>query len=175
MADRTSPQLVRPEEAERFVGDTVELAKPVVEVRELVETFRSHRIVDDGWVEIVRGAVAEIAVFERQHPGTLPALAGLAADLETLLRVGWSADAQLLDALSAEMVELLPVVVPACIPRPDDERNWAFPSTSSAAHRTNHAQAGHDRGPRSPTSPSNLRHAAAGPEHIVDDEDMGPA
>jgi hypothetical protein len=67
-----------------------------------------------------------MTVFERRHPGTMPTLARVTADLDVLLRVGWS-DAELLDAVSAELAELLPAVVPACIPRPDDERTWAFP------------------------------------------------
>ena len=126
MADRTAPQLVGQEGAEGRAGDTVGLAKPVIEVRELVETFRSHRVIGDGWAETVRCAVAEMTAFERRHPGTLPTLAALTADLETLLDRGWGVDAQLIDSVSAGIAELLPFVVPACIPGPDDEQNWAF-------------------------------------------------
>ena len=111
---------------EGCAGDTVGLAKSVIEVRELVETFRAHHVIDDAWAEIVRRAVAEMTVFEQRHPEALPTLAGLTADLETLLDLGWGADPQLLDTVSAGMAELLPVVVPACVPRPDDEETWAF-------------------------------------------------
>jgi hypothetical protein len=111
---------------ERFAGETVELARPIIEVRELVESFRSCHLVVDGWTEVVREAVAVMTAFERRHPGTLPTLARVTADLDVLLRVGWD-DTQLLDTVSAALAELLPVVVPACIPRPDDERTWAFP------------------------------------------------
>jgi hypothetical protein len=141
MADPTSSQLVhlpdggdssgsRQQETERFAGDAAELARPIIEVRELVESFRSCHLVVDGWADTVREAAAVMTVFERRHPGTLPALARVIADVDVLLRVGW-VDAQLLDAMSAALVELLPAVVPAGIPRPDDERTWAFSSTSS--------------------------------------------
>ena len=142
MADPTPSQLVhvpdgegsgrsRPQETGRVAGDTVELARPVIEVRELVETFRSCRVVVDGWADTLREAVAVMTAFERRHPGTVPALARVIADVEVLLRAGWD-DPQLLDAMSAALVELLPAVVPAGIPRPDDERTWAFSSTSPA-------------------------------------------
>jgi hypothetical protein len=113
---------------ERFAGETVELARPIIEVRELVESFRSCHLVVDGWTEVVREAVAVMTAFERRHPGTLPTLARVTADLDVLLRVGWD-DTQLLDTVSAALAELLPAVVPARIPRPDDERTWAFPPT----------------------------------------------
>jgi hypothetical protein len=126
--DRGEPDGPRQQEAERFASDTAALAKPIIEVRELVESFRSCRVVVDGWAKIVREAVAAMALFERRCPGLLPALAGVVAELDVLLRVGWS-DAEHLDRLSAALVELLPSVVPAWVPRPDDERTWAFPLT----------------------------------------------
>lgn len=139
MADSTSSPLVQvsdPAESsgprqrgvDSSAGDTIELAKPVIEVRELVESFRSCRVVIDGWTEIVRDAVTTMTVFEQRHPGTLPTLTRVATELDVLLRVGWS-DIQLLDRVSVELAELLPAVVPACIPRPDDERTWAFSPT----------------------------------------------
>ena len=139
MADSTSAPLVQvpaPEEPngprQRDVavsaGDTVGLAKPVMEVRELVESFRACRVVIDGWTEIVRDAVTTMTVFERTYPGALPTLLRVATDLDVLLRVGWS-DVQLLDTVAVELAELLPAVVPACVPRPDDERTWAFSPT----------------------------------------------
>ena len=132
MADRTPPLVQasddshgsRPSErGER--GDTVELAGPVIEMRELVETFRVQRVIIDGWAEIVGDAVGVMTAFERRHPDTLPTLARVIADLEVLLRVGWD-DAQLLDGVSVELAALLPAVVPPCTPCPDDERTWAF-------------------------------------------------
>jgi hypothetical protein len=134
MADPTSSQLVHVPDGGASSGsrqqDTVELARPIIEVRELVESFRSCHVVVDGWADTVREAVAVMTVFERRHPGTLPALARFIADVDVLLRVGWD-DEQLLDTVSAALVALLPAVVPAGIPRPDDERTWAFSSTSS--------------------------------------------
>jgi hypothetical protein len=120
MADRSSTQLVR--------GGAVELAKPVIELRELVETFRSHDVVVEGWQDIVRRAIATMTAFDRGCPGQFPALVRIVTGLDVLLEVGWSADARLLETLSAEIVDLLPAVVPTGIPRPDDPRSWAFPS-----------------------------------------------
>lgn len=137
MADRTSSPLAqvsddlhgpRPSElTESSVGDTVELAKPVIEVRELVETFRSHRVIVDGWTEILCEAVGTMTAFERRHPGSLPTLARLVTELEVLLRIGWG-DARLLEAVSVKLAELLPAVIPPDIPRPEDERTWVFSS-----------------------------------------------
>ena len=124
MAEPRSSQLVPVAPA----SETAALAKPIIEVRELVESFRSCRVIIDGWAEVVRAAGTTMALFERRHPGVLPALAGVVAELDVLLRVGWG-DAEHLDRLSAALVELLPSVVPAWVPRPDDERTWAFPLT----------------------------------------------
>ena len=108
-----------------LVGTAVELARPVIEVREVVESYRSCRIVIDGWAETVHAAVAAMSAFDRRHPGVLPTLVPLATELEALLRNGWG-DARLLDRVSAELAALLPAVVPADVPRPDDDRTWTF-------------------------------------------------
>src|SRR5689334_8361773 len=100
MADPTSSQLVhvpdggdssgsRQQETEGLAGDVVGLARPIIEVRELVESFRSCHLVVDGWADTVREAAGVMTVFERRHPGTLPALARVIADVDVLLRVGW--------------------------------------------------------------------------------------
>src|SRR5690242_18403272 len=82
MADRSSTQLVR--------GGAVELAKPVIELRELVETFRSHHVVVEGWQDIVRRAIATMTAFDRGCPGQFPALVRIVTGLDVLLEVGWS-------------------------------------------------------------------------------------
>ena len=55
--------------------DLVDLAGPVIEVRELVETFRAHGVVLDGWQETASGVVAAIAAWRtgtpQRHPMTL--------------------------------------------------------------------------------------------------------
>jgi hypothetical protein len=122
------PSGPRQQVAGTFACDTVGLAMPVIEVREVVESFRSCRVVVDGWAEIVREGVTAMTAFERRHPGMLPTLAGVATELDVLLRVGWD-DATLLDTLSAALAALLPAVVPAGVPRPDDEQTWAFSPT----------------------------------------------
>ena len=52
--------------------DLVDLAGPVIEVRELVETFRAHGVVLDGWQETASGVVAAIAAWRTGHPTAPP-------------------------------------------------------------------------------------------------------
>ena len=54
------------------MDDLVDLAGPVIEVRELVETFLRHGVVLNGWQYTVGGVVAAIAAWSTGHPAAPP-------------------------------------------------------------------------------------------------------
>ena len=109
--------------------DLVDLARPVIEVRELVKTFLGYDVVLDGWQDLVGSALATVAGWVKCHPAAPAAVTRLETGLAALLQEGWEIDRAVVEQLSAAAAALLPVVVPAAVPRPDEEHLWAFPSS----------------------------------------------
>jgi hypothetical protein len=107
--------------------DLVDLARPVIEVRELVETFLGYDVVLDDWQDIVGSVLAAISGWVTRHPAAPAAVTRLATGLTALLQEGWGIDRSVIEQLSADAAALLPAVVPATVPRPDEEHRWAFP------------------------------------------------
>ena len=115
--------------------DAVDLARPIIEVREVVETYLGYQVVIDDWQQILGDAVAAITAFTRQHPVVPATLTRLTTELNHLLAHGWQVDRLLLEQLSADTAELMSVVVPQAVPRPDDEHQWACAAGSGRVIR----------------------------------------
>lgn len=113
--------------ARATMSDIEELARPIVEIREVVETFRLYKIALPGWVDTVSSAIVAFETSRRE-----PSLAHVVAELRALLDVGLSSNAELIDQISAETASLLKFVTPPEIPGPEDDE-WAFslPATSA--------------------------------------------
>ena len=107
-----------------------ELAAPLAEVREVVETFRHHKIVLPDWAQIFRSAIEDLAVPTYVQPAA-GSLVDVVAELRVLLDTGLAGNSSIVDRIAAETAELFESVRPAGIPAPGDD-NWAFPGPTSA-------------------------------------------
>jgi predicted RNA-binding Zn ribbon-like protein len=74
--------------------DLVDLARPVIEVRELVETFLGYDVVLDDWQDIVGSVLAAISGWVTRHPAAPAAVTRLATGLTALLQEGWGSTAR---------------------------------------------------------------------------------
>lgn len=110
--------------------DIAELAAPLAEVREVVETFRHHKIVLPDWAHIVSSAIEALAVPTYLQPPAA-SLFDVVAELRILLDTGLAGNTGLVDHIAAETAELLEAARPSEIPSPDDD-NWAFPDPTCA-------------------------------------------
>jgi hypothetical protein len=112
------------------MSDIAELAAPLAEVREVIETFRHHKIVLPDWAQIFRSAI-EMLSAPTYVPPTAVSLVDVVAELRLLVDAGLAGNSDLLNRIAAETAELFESVRPAEIPAPSDD-NWAFPGPISA-------------------------------------------
>lgn len=110
------------------MSDAMELAAPVAEVREVVETFRHHGLVLPDWMDTVRSAIEALSGgFRFAIPIVSPD--EMVSELQQLLNEGLDSNPQLLDHLATETAQLLESARPPEVPTPSDE-NWAFPDST---------------------------------------------
>lgn len=101
-----------------------ELADPLVEVRDVVESFRCCGVTPTDWRQVLGQAVATLdqlpqeAGVERRLPDLLP-------HLRTLLTTGLSSAPKVLDEVAAQVATVLQQARVPGIPRPDQE-DWSF-------------------------------------------------
>lgn len=112
------------------MSDTADIAAPLAEVREVVETFRHHKIVLPNWADVVSSAIEALAVPTYVQPPAV-SLTEVVAELRLLLGTGLAGNPGLVDHIAVETAELLELARPAGIPSPSDE-NWAFPNPTCA-------------------------------------------
>lgn len=104
--------------------DDVELADPLVEVRDVVESFRCCGITPSNWEDILSQAI--VALDQLSHEvGVERRLPDLVPHLRTLLSSGLPSSPKVLDEVAAQVSTALQQALLPGIPRPDEE-DWGF-------------------------------------------------
>ena len=106
------------------LSDTAQLAAPLVDVRDVLETFRRHRVLTEDWAVVLSNAAntldqASTAVIA---PRTVTLLA---AQLRTLLTNGLQENMETVNRVANETQRILSQTRIRGLPRPEDE-NWKF-------------------------------------------------
>jgi hypothetical protein len=106
-----------------------ELADPLVDIRDIVETYRRYKLSPPEWADSLAAAVAALD----RLPPDLRASAGtaeLVALLRLLLARGLQSQAEVLDQVADRVAELLRQTHIPGIPRPEDQ-HWEFGDTAT--------------------------------------------
>jgi hypothetical protein len=106
------------------VSDTTDVAAPLIDVRDVLETFRRHQILIADWAAVLSNAAKALDQVSADVI-TTPAVTHLAAQLRMLLANGLPADAETVDRVADEIQRLLSQTRIPGIPRPEDE-HWEF-------------------------------------------------
>jgi len=106
------------------VSDTTDVAAPLIDVRDVLETFRGHRILTEDWAAVLSTAARSLDQASTDVVAT-PAVTHLAAQLRTLLANGLQADTETVDRVADETQRILSRTRVPGIPRPEDE-HWEF-------------------------------------------------
>lgn len=103
---------------------SVEFADPLVDVRDVVESYRCCGIAPSGWPEVLDRAVATLRKLSQKFDvdGSLP---GLVPNLRTMLIEGLAYDPRVLDEVAAQVANALRQVEIPGMPRPDEDY-WGF-------------------------------------------------
>jgi len=102
----------------------IELADPLVEVRDVVESFRCCGVTPTDWHEVLGRAIAALDQLP-QEVGVERRLPDLLPNLRTLLTTGLGSAPALLDEVAAQVATALQQARIPGIPRPDDA-DWSF-------------------------------------------------
>jgi hypothetical protein len=102
---------------------TADLADPLLEVRDVVESFRSYHITLPEWDETLRHAIAALSRLQALAQVTvLPA--GLLPDLDLLLTDGLDRSPQVVDKVATQVADVLEQTM---IPGPTlEDDDWSF-------------------------------------------------
>ena len=102
---------------------TAGLADPLLEVRDVVESFRSYHITLPDWDETLRHAIAALSRLQALAQVTvLPA--GLLPDLDLLLADGLDRSPQVVDKVATQVAKALERTM---IPGPTlEDDDWSF-------------------------------------------------
>jgi hypothetical protein len=100
-----------------------ELADPIVDARDVVETFRQSDVLVDGWREDLQRAADSLV---RLGPTTAElALSELGERMQLLLRGGFDQQRNLVEEIGQRLEAVLSRIRVPGIPRPEDE-HWEF-------------------------------------------------
>ncbi|MBV9141257.1 MAG: hypothetical protein JO115_10120 [Pseudonocardiales bacterium] len=106
------------------MSDATDVAGPLIDIRDVLETFRRHQILIADWAAVLSNAAK--ALDQVSADVVAPsALIQLAAQLRMLLANGLPADAETVDRVADETQRLLSQTRIPGIPRPEDE-HWEF-------------------------------------------------
>jgi hypothetical protein len=106
------------------VRDLAAVAEPLMDVREILETFRRYHIVVDGWAEVLTRAASALD----QVPAELEISAStiwIASELNEIVAYGLQHDHSKLGMVADRTAELLASIRVPGIPRPED-KSWEF-------------------------------------------------
>jgi hypothetical protein len=106
------------------VRESAAVAEPLMDVRDVLETFRRHHIVADGWAE----ALTHAASVLDHVPTELEMRASttwIASELKKIVAYGLQHDQNKLDVVANRTAELLASIRVPGIPRPED-KSWEF-------------------------------------------------
>lgn len=106
------------------LSDTADVAAPLGDVRDVLETFRRHQVLTEDWVTVLSNAAKALdqASADVVVP---PAVPHLAAQLRMLLANGLPANTETVDRVADEAQRILSQTRIPGIPRPEDE-HWEF-------------------------------------------------
>ena len=102
----------------------IELADPLVEVRDVVESFRCCGVTPADWHQVLARAIATLDQLP-QEVGVERRLPDLLPHLRTLLTTGLGNTPKVLDEVAAQVAAALQQTRIPGIPRPDEE-DWSF-------------------------------------------------
>lgn len=106
------------------VSDMTAVVSPLVDVRDVLETFRRHRIFTENWVTVLSDAA--IALDQASVDALAPQdLTHLADQLRMLHTNGLQANIDIVNSVADEAQRILSQVRIPGIPRPEDE-HWEF-------------------------------------------------
>ncbi|MGB6162785.1 MAG: hypothetical protein WCF33_00485 [Pseudonocardiaceae bacterium] len=104
--------------------DTAELAAPLGDIRDVLETYRTHQVLLENWAAVLSNAARSL----EQASATVVAAAAaadLSAQLRMLLANGLPANTETVNKVADEAQRILSQTRIPGIPRPEDE-HWAF-------------------------------------------------
>jgi hypothetical protein len=104
--------------------ESATVAEPLMDVREVLETFRRHHIVADGWAEMLTRA-ANALDYAPAEPEIRASTAWIASQLKKIVACGLQHDQNKLDMVANRAAELLSSIRVPGIPRPED-KSWEF-------------------------------------------------
>jgi hypothetical protein len=106
-----------------------DLADPLLEVRDVVESFRSYQVIPPGWDETLRHAIAALSRLQASaQVSVLPA--GLLPDLDLLVTAGLDRSSQVVDKVATQVADVLKeTTIPGPAPEDDD---WSFGEASAS-------------------------------------------
>ncbi len=103
--------------------DAADLADPLLDVRDVVESFRSYRVTPPDWDETLRHAIAALSRLQALARVSV-LLAGLLPDLDLLLTDGLDSSPQVVEKVATQVANLLEeTTIPGPAPEDDD---WSF-------------------------------------------------
>jgi hypothetical protein len=104
-------------------------ADPLLDVRNVVESFRSYRVTPPGWDETLRHAVAALSRLQALTEVSV-LLTGLLPDLDLLLAGGLDRSPQVVDKVATQVATFLEeTTIPGPAPEDDD---WSFGEASAS-------------------------------------------
>ena len=100
-----------------------DLADPLLEVRNIVESFRGYHVTLPGWDETLRDAIAALSRLQTTTPVDA-ALSGLLPNLDSLLTDGLDSSPQVVEKVATQVANILKeTTIPGPTPEDDD---WSF-------------------------------------------------
>lgn len=106
------------------LSDTAQVAAPLVDVRDVLETFRRHRVLTEDWATVLSNAASALdqASTDVVTPRTVTLLA---TQLRTLLTNGLQENMETVNRVANETQRILSLTRIRGLPRPEDE-HWEF-------------------------------------------------
>lgn len=105
------------------MSDTAYVAAPLVDIRDVLETFRRYHILMDNWAAVLSNAARTLD----QAPADMvtPTVTRLAAQLRVLVDNGLQTSTETVNSVANETQQILSATRIRGIPRPEDE-HWEF-------------------------------------------------
>ncbi len=104
--------------------DTVDVAAPLGDIRDVLETYRTHQILIEDWATVLSNAARSLDQASANVVAAA-AVTDLAAQLRTLLANGLQANTQTVNRVADETQRILSQTRIPGIPRPED-KHWEF-------------------------------------------------
>jgi hypothetical protein len=145
----------------------VDLADPLLDVRNVVESFRSYHVTPPDWDETLRHAIAALSQLQALVEVDI-VLPGLLPDLDLLLTGGLERSPQVVEKVATQVANIL---AETTIPGPTlEDDDWSFGDANLAPHGTSGADPENLARSRFTRRSCDCHHASAGPEYIIDNQ-----